>query len=129
MPGSGFLVGILFSLSSTAKAAGPADWMTGDPSEKLLRRTERQIQRVSDGLDDVSAQAVTNAQQFSLNLPGRTNDDKASAIRSVLEYDLDGIDLNQRLRRIRKWLKPEEIGHSESQFWVQVIDQLSRQLP
>jgi hypothetical protein len=29
-------------------------------------------------------------QQFSLNLPGRTNDDKASAIHSILEYDLDG---------------------------------------
>jgi cytochrome c oxidase subunit 1 len=129
LPGSGFLVGILFSLSSTAKAAGPADWMTGDPDEKLLRRTERQIQRVSDGLDDVSAQAVTNAQQFSLNLPGRTNDDKASAIRSILEYDLDGIDLNQRLRRIRNWLRPEQIGNSDSQFWVQVIDQLSKQLP
>jgi hypothetical protein len=127
--GSGFLIGILFSLSSSAKAAGLADWMIEDPDEKLLRRIESQIQRVSDGLDDVSAQAVTNAQQFSLNLPGRTNDDKASAIRSIMEYDLDGIDLNQRLRRVRNWLRPEKIGNSDSQFWVQVIDQLSKQLP
>jgi len=128
LPGGALLVGILCSLSSPAKAAGPSDWMSGDPEKKLLRRTEKQILKINEELDNVTSQAVANAQLFQLNFPG-TNREQADSIRSILEHDLDGVDLNQRLRRIRKWLKPGEVGNPESLFWVQVIDQISKFFP
>jgi small subunit ribosomal protein S4 len=132
LPGSAFLVGLfvgLLAASSTAMAAGPPDWMTGDPNERLLRKTEKQLLKVSEELDQVTAQAVANAQLFPLPLPGTNAAEQADTIRSILEHDLDGIHLNQRIRRIRKWLQPGEIDNSESLFWVQIIDQLNRLMP
>ena len=110
-------------------AAGPSDWMRGDPNEGVLRRTDKQIKKVAEELDNVAAQTVENAQQFNLNLPGTTKEEKITTIRSILEHDLDGIDLNQRLKRIHKWLQPSEIGNAESEFWVQVVDQISKLFP
>uniref|UniRef100_A0A0E0RI19 Uncharacterized protein n=1 Tax=Oryza rufipogon TaxID=4529 RepID=A0A0E0RI19_ORYRU len=53
-------------------AAGPSDWMRGDPNETLLRQTDKQIEKVNEELRNVTSQAVEKAQQFQLNLPGTT---------------------------------------------------------
>jgi F-type H+-transporting ATPase subunit alpha len=129
LPGGALLIGLTFSIFSPAMAAGPSDWMRGDPNEGVLRRTDKQIKKVAEELDNVAAQTVENAQQFNLNLPGTTKEEKITTIRSILEHDLDGIDLNQRLKRIHKWLQPSEIGNAESEFWVQVVDQISKLFP
>jgi len=129
LPGGALLIGLTFRIFSPAMAAGPSDWMRGDPNEGVLRRTDKQIKKVAEELDNIAAQTVENAQQFNLNLPGTTTEEKITTIRSILEHDLDGIDLNKRLKRIRNWLKPSEIGNAESEFWVQVVDQISKLFP
>nr|AWT58828.1 D1-type CMS protein ORF182 [Oryza sativa] len=128
VPGGAFLIALLCSLSSTAMAAGPSDWMRGDPNETLLRQTDKQIEKVNEELRNVTSQAVEKAQQFQLNLPG-TSEEQTHTIRSILEHDLDGIALNQRLRRIRRWVNSGEIENPESLFWLQIIDQFSKWFP
>ncbi|XP_037482254.1 ATP synthase subunit alpha, mitochondrial-like [Triticum dicoccoides] len=129
-PGSVLLIGLIFFISfscSTVEAAGPPDWMTGNPDKALLRTTERQILKVKDGIDNLAAQAVAKGNQFDMKLPGSTLEEQTENIRSILEWDLDGIELSQRPRQIEKYLN--QINNTNSSFWLLVVDHLTKLFP
>ena len=101
--------------------------MTGNPDKALLRTTERQILKVKDGIDNLAAQAVAKGNQFDMKLPRSTLEEQTKNIRSILEWDLDGIELSQRPRLIEKYLN--QINNTNSSFWLLVVDQLTKLFP
>ena len=126
LPGSAMVVGFVFTIfSSTAMAAGPSDCWTGHPDERLLRTTENQILGVRDGVDNLALQAVERAKSFPLHLPG-TEEEQTDKIRSILEFNLDGIALNHRIKQIHRWRQPAQMEDEESPFWMMIIDQVSQ---
>jgi F-type H+-transporting ATPase subunit alpha len=129
-PGSGILIGFILNFGfpcSTALSVGPSDWITGDPDEALLRATENKIMQVRHGVDNLASQAVEKGNHFDMKLPGSTPEEQADNIRSILDWDLDGIELDRRMRRIEKYLT--QINNPNSRFWLLVVDQLIKLFP
>jgi hypothetical protein len=129
-PGSAIVLGFAFSLffsTERARAAGPSDWMKDHPDETLLRQTEKEIRRVQEGVDTLASKAVEKAQFFELGLPGTPAEQKET-IKSIIDLDLDSIDLDQRSKRLKSWLN-SGVENPESPFWLMLVHEISKWYP
>ncbi|KAG6467816.1 hypothetical protein ZIOFF_074335 (mitochondrion) [Zingiber officinale] len=100
-----------------AEAAGPSDCWTGHPDEKLLRAMDKKLSRITEEENALAEKAVEKGALFGMGLPGSPTEQKKS-ISIILENHLDTMDVDRRLRQIRKWQKEEEVGSPESSFWL-----------
>ncbi|KAH0754882.1 hypothetical protein KY290_025152 [Solanum tuberosum] len=91
-------------LGAQAEAAGPPDCWTGTADEKLLRITEKQINRITEERKALAEKAFERATFFGMGLPGSPQDQK-DKISFILENEIDELDLRQRLKTIGspKW--------------------------
>lgn len=62
---------------------------------------------------------------FGMGLPGSPAEQKRS-ISTILENHLDSMDVDRRLRQIRRWEKAEELGSPESSFWLMVVEEITQ---
>lgn len=106
-----------------AEAAGPSDCWTGHPDEKLLRAMDKKLSRITEEENALAEKAVEKGALFGMGLPGSPTEQKKS-ISIILENHLDTMDVDRRLRQIRKWQKEEEVGSPESSFWLMVVEQI-----
>jgi hypothetical protein len=58
-------------------------------------------------------------------LPGPPTEQQKS-IAEVLDIHLDGIDIDPRIRQIRRWEKAEEIDSPDSEFWFMITHELAK---
>ena len=126
LPGSGILIGILvFFLSppKRAEAAGPSDCWTGEPDERLLRAMDKKLSRITDAQNSLAEKAVSKGACFGMGLPGSPEEQKKS-ITTILENHLDTLDVERRLRQIRKWEKEGELGSPDSCFWLMLVEEI-----
>ena len=65
---------------------------------------------------NLATQAVAKGNYFEMKLPGSNLEEQTDNIRSSLEWDLDGIELDQRPWRIEKYLN--QINNPNSRFWL-----------
>jgi hypothetical protein len=127
-PGSALILGFAFSFFfSTARAAGPSDWMKGHPDETLLRQTEKEIIRVQEGVDTLASKAVEKGKFFGLGLPGTPAEQKET-LKSIIDLDLDSIDLDQRSKRLTSWLNCG-VENPESSFWLMLVHEITKWYP
>ncbi|KAG5568281.1 hypothetical protein H5410_064702, partial [Solanum commersonii] len=92
-----------------AEAAGPPDCWTGTTDEKLLRITEKQLNRIAEERNALAEKAFERATFFGMGLPGSPQDQKDS-IYLIFKDEIDELDLSQRLKTVRKWNKESEVG-------------------
>lgn len=126
LPGSGILITIMLAFVSRlqrAEAAGPSDCWTGHPDEKLLRAMDKKLSRITEEHHALAEKAVEKGALFGMGLPGSPTEQKKS-ISIILENHLDTMDVDRRLRQIRKWQKEEEVGSPESSFWLMVVEEI-----
>jgi len=131
LPGSGIFVSItlsvfvffVFSETRQAEAAGPPDCWTGTADEKLLRITEKQINRITEERKALAEKAFERATFFGMGLPGSPQDQK-DKISFILENEIDELDLRQRLKTVRKWNRESEVGDPESGFWLMIVEEI-----
>lgn len=127
LPGSGIIITIMLAFVSRlqrAEAAGPSDCWTGHPDEKLLRAMDKKLSRITEEQNALAEKAVEKGAFFGMGLPGSPTEQKKS-ISIILENHLDTMDVDRRLRQIRKWQKEEEVGSPESSFWLMVVEEIT----
>ncbi|KAH0750467.1 hypothetical protein KY290_029699 [Solanum tuberosum] len=119
--GSGIFVSItlsvfvffVFSETRQAEAAGPPDCWTGTADEKLLRITEKQINRITEERKALAEKAFERATFFGMGLPGSPQDQK-DKISFILENEIDELDLRQRLKTLHHPRKLKNLMDHES---------------
>lgn len=107
------------------EAAGPSDCWTGHPDETLLRQVDRKLSRIRLEQNALAEKAVEKGSFFEMGLPGSPAEQRKS-ISLILENHLDTLDIDKRLRQIRKWSKEEELGSSESSFWLMGVEEITK---
>ena len=128
LPGSGILITIVVAFVSRpkrAEAAGPSDCWTGEPDERLLRAMDKKLSRITEEKNSLAEKAVERGALFGMGLPGSPAGQK-DRISTILENHLETIDVERRLRQIRRWEKTEELGSPESSFWLMVVEEFSK---
>ena len=126
LPGSGILITIVVSSRpQRAEAAGPSDCWTGEPDERLLRAMDKKLSRIKEHQHALAEKAVERGALFGMGLPGSPAEQKKS-ISTILENHLDTLDVDRRLREIRRWEKEEELGSPESAFWLMVVEEITK---
>ena len=126
LPGSGIFVGIVVAFVSRpqrAEAAGPSDCWTGEPDERLLRAMDKKLSRIAEEQSALAEKTVEKGTLLGMGLPGSPSEQKKS-ISTILENHLDTLDVDRRLRQIRRWAKEEELGSPESSFWLMVVEEI-----
>ncbi|KAH0670337.1 hypothetical protein KY289_024830 [Solanum tuberosum] len=98
---------------SQAEAAGPPDCWTGTADEKLLRITEKQINRITEERKALAEKAFERATFFGMGLPGSPQDQK-DKISFILENEIDELDLRQRLKTLHHPRKLKNLMDHES---------------
>ena len=128
LPGSGILITIVVAFVSRpqrAEAAGPSDCWTGEPDERLLRAMDKKLSRITEEKNALAEKAVEKGALFGMGLPGSPAEQKKS-ISTILENHLDTLDVNRRLRELRRWGKEEELGSPESAFWLMLVEEITK---
>uniref|UniRef100_M1DW78 Uncharacterized protein n=1 Tax=Solanum tuberosum TaxID=4113 RepID=M1DW78_SOLTU len=120
-----FLLDISVPHARRAEAAGPPDCWTGTTDEKLLRITEKQLNRIAEERNALAEKAFERATFFGMGLPGSPQDQKDS-IYLIFKDEIDELDLSQRLKTVRKWNKESEVGSPESGFWLMIVEETIR---
>lgn len=129
IPGSGIVIPIIVvafvSRPQRAEAAGPSDCWTGEPDERLLRSMDKKLSRIAEAQNALAEKAVEKGALFGMGLPGSPVEQQKS-ISTILENHLDSMNVDRRLRQIRRWEKAEELGSPESSFWLMVVEEITR---
>jgi hypothetical protein len=120
-----------FFATTRAEAAGPSDgpsdWMKGHPDETLLRKTEKEILRVQEEVDTLATKAVEKGHFYGLGLPGTPAEQK-DTIKSIIDLDLDSIDLDKRSKRLKSWLN-SGVDNPDSSFWLMLVHEITKWYP
>jgi len=128
LPGSGIVITIVVACVSRpqrAEAAGPSDCWTGEPDERLLRAMDKKLSRITEEQNALAERAVEKGALFGMGLPGSPAEQKKD-ISTILENHLDTLDVDKRLRELRRWAKEEELGSPESSFWLMVVEEITK---
>ncbi|KAK1548040.1 hypothetical protein Q3G72_012742 [Acer saccharum] len=115
----------VFNTIKRAEAAGPSDCWTGEPDERLLRAMDKKLSRITEEKNALAEKAVEKGALFGMGLPGSPAEQKKS-ISTILENHLDTLDVNRRLRELRRWGKEEELGSPESAFWLMLVEEITK---
>ena len=101
------------------QAAGPSDCWTGQPDERLLRAMDKKLSRIAEENKALAEKVVEKAALFGIRLPGSPAEQKET-VSIILDNHLDDIDVDRRLRKIRRWDKESEVGSPDSSFWIMI---------
>lgn len=61
---------------------------------------------------------------FGQGLPGSAKEQKRS-ISVILDNYLDDLDIDKRLRQVRRWGKPSQLENSDSGFWLRIFEEIN----
>ena len=108
-------------------SGGPenSDCWTGQPYERELRAMDRTLSIIDQETRNLTTRAVEKAALFQLGLPGSVEEQKKSVF-FILESVLDDKDVDDRLRQIKLWSRPQELDNPDSSFWLRIVDQISK---
>lgn len=101
----------------------PSDCWTGQPDERLLRAMDKKLTQIAAETKALAEKTVEKGALFGIGLAGSPEEQRRS-ISLILENHLDDLDVDRRLRQIRKWDKDSEVGSPDSSFWLMVVQEI-----